>query len=488
MDYRLLSRVLGLLLLLMAVSMLGCLAYALFDDEAFHSADYSLGVSALVTGAAGGLLVLLGRSGGREILRREAIAIVGIGWTLSAVFGALPYMLSEPSLPPAAAIFESASGFTTTGSSAMRDVTAFPRGILLWRATTQWLGGMGILVLIVAVLSMVGAGSKSLFRRESSAQFGEGFSARVRETALKLWQIYVVLSAVCAAGLIAMGMPVFDAVCHTFAAISTGGFSTRNESVAYYQSAAIDWWLILFMILGAINFMLYAWLLAGRWSRWKQDGETRVFLWILAVASAIIAADILAGGQIVGLADGFRTAAFQVVSIMTTTGFATADFDKWPNLSRGILVALMFVGGCAGSTAGGVKVVRVVAFFKTVRRQMIHSFRPNQIIPVRLNGAPVSDSYLLDVMFFLALTAFVVAGGTLAVVALEPQLSMLSSFTAVTATLFNIGPGLDAVGPLANFAGLGATTHLVLSALMIMGRLEFFPILVLFVPKLWKRY
>ncbi len=488
MDFRQLSRVLGLLLILLAVSMVGCFVYAVYDDEPHYAADRALGISALVTIAFGGLLLWLGRGAGRDILRREAIAIVGLGWTLSTIFGALPYVLSEPALAPAAALFESASGFTTTGSSVMTDVTAFPRGILLWRATTQWLGGMGILVLIVAVLSMIGAGSKSIFRRESSAQFGEGFSSRVRETAMRLWQIYVGLSLICVVGLIVLGMPVFDAVCHAFTAISTGGFSTRNESILYYQSPAIEWWILIFMILGAVNFMLYAWMLARRGNRWQHDEETRTFLWILALASAAITADLLYFRQAGGLLDGFRVAAFQTVSIMTTTGFVTADFNQWPNFSRGLLVALMFVGGCAGSTAGGVKVVRILAFFKAMRRQMVHSFRPSQIIPVRLNGVAVSNDYLLDVMFFLVITCFLVLAGTLSVAVLEPGISLISSFTAVTATLFNIGPGLDAVGPMSNFAALGDTSHLILASLMIMGRLEIFAVLVLFVPKLWSKY
>ena len=225
----------------------------------------------------------------------------------------------------------------------------------------------------------------------------------------------------------------------------------------------------------------------------KTNPATRILGYSVKDASiegieSLIAADILYFGKASGLADGFRTAAFQTVSIMTTTGFASADFDQWPNFSRGLLVALMFIGGCAGSTAGGVKVGRVVVFFKTVRRQMVHTFRPNQIIPVRINGVNVSDSYLLDVMFFLALTGVIVAIGTLAVAVLEPGFTLVSSFTAVAATLFNIGPGLDAVGPMMNYAGMGSASHLLLSALMIMGRLEIFAVLVLFVPLLWRRF
>jgi trk system potassium uptake protein TrkH len=489
MDYRQLCRFLGLLLLLVAGSMAACLAYAVFDHEPGFAADRALGLSALVTAAAGGLLRWCGRGSSREILRREAIAIVGLGWTLSTLFGALPYVLSAPSLPPAAAIFESASGFTTTGASAIADVEVWPRGLLLWRATTQWLGGMGILVLFVAVLTMAGGGGgKSLFRRESSAKLSEGFAARMRDTAIRLWQIYLGISAVCCLGLVVLGMPVFDAVCHTFATISTGGFSTKNASIGHYQSPAIEWWIILFMLLGAISFMLYAWLLAGRWNKWTQDEETRFYLALLAVVSLAVTGSLLYHLQATDPSTALRQAAFQVVSISTTTGFVTADYDKWSDFSRILIVAVMFIGGCAGSTAGGIKVGRFMVFFKNFRRQMIHTFRPNRIIPVRINGAPLTESFLAEVGFFLALVGFIVALGSLAMAVCEPAFDLVSSFGAVVATLFNVGPGLGAVGPSCTFAGLGAASHLLLSVLMIMGRLEILAMLVLFVPALWRRY
>ncbi len=488
MDYRQLSRFLGSLLLMLAASMLGCLAYAVYDQEPRLAADRALGLSALITAAVGGLLRWFGHGSSLEILRREAIAIVGLGWSLSTLFGALPYMLSTPSLAPAAAIFESASGFTTTGASAIANLEIWPRGLLLWRATTQWLGGMGILVLFVAVLSMAGGGTKSLFRRESSGKLGEGFAARMRDTAIRLWQIYLALSLICLAGLVALGMPVFDAVCHTFATISTGGFSTRNASIAYYQSPAIEWWIILFMILGAISFMLYAWIIARRWSRWKQDEETRFYLGLLAVVTLLVTASLLYNAQAPDGATAFRHAAFQVVSTSTTTGFITADYDQWSNFSRILIVAVMFIGGCAGSTAGGIKVSRFMVFFKNFARQMVHTFRPNQVIPVRINGVPLTDSYLAEVGFFLALVGFIVALGSLAMAALEPSFDLVSGFGAVIATLFNVGPGLGAVGPTCTYAGLSSPSHLLLSLLMIMGRLEILVILALFVPALWRRY
>lgn len=489
MDYRQLCRFLGLLLLLVAAAMIGCLAYAVYDREPAMAADRALGFSALITTACGALLRWWGRGSSREILRREAIAIVGLGWTLSTIFGALPYILSAPSLPPAAAIFESASGFTTTGASAIADVEVWPRGLLLWRATTQWLGGMGILVLFVAVLSMAGGGGgKSLFRGESSAKLGEGFAARMRDTALRLWQIYLGLSLACLAGFVVLGMPVFDAVCHTFATLSTGGFSTRNASIAAFGSPAIEWWTILFMILGAVSFMLYAWLLARRWAKWQQDEETRFYLWMLGLTTIAVSASLLYHNQIGGWHDSLRAAAFQVVSISTTTGFVTADYDQWANFPKIVLVALMFVGGCAGSTAGGVKVSRVVVFFKNFSRQLTHIFRPSQVITVRLNGTPLSDSFLTNISFFLALVGFIVASGSMALSVLEPGFDLISSFSAVVATLFNVGPGLGAVGPMCNYAGLEPASHLLLALLMVMGRLEILAVLALFVPQLWRRF
>ena len=488
MDYRQLSRILGLLLLLVAAAMGACFLYAVYDNETAGAAARALGFSALITAAAGALLHTLGRGSSREILRREAIAIVGLGWTVSAAFGALPYLLSTPSLPPSAAFFESVSGFTTTGATVMRDIEAFPRGILLWRATTQWLGGMGILVLFVAVLSMAGGGTKSLFRRESTAQFGEGFAARMHDTALRLWQIYLGLSLVCFLGFVALGMDVFDAVCHAFTTVATGGFSTRNASIAAFGSAAIEWWTILFMLLGAISFMLYAWLLARRWTKWKQDEETRFYLRALVLVTLAVTGSLLYYQQAGGWSDAFRTAAFQVVSIGTTSGFTTTDYDQWANFPKILLVALMFMGGCAGSTAGGVKVSRVVVFFKNFARQMTHVFRPTRVITVRLNGVALPDSFLTEVSFYLALVGFIVALGSGALSLLEPQFDLVSCFGATTATIFNIGPGLGAVGPSCTYADLGPATHLLLSLFMIMGRLEILAVLALFVPQLWRRY
>lgn len=490
MNYRLLSKVLGYLLLLLGGAMLLCLGYAFWVGEhrSRPEAIQSLGLSIAVTLLTGLVMVFLGRRSGREVLRKEAIAIVGLGWILCGVFGALPYAFGTPRLGLVAAFFESVSGFTTTGASVIVNVDHFPRSILLWRALSQWLGGVGILVLFVALLSYLGAGSKALFRHESSAKSGEGIQARIRDVALRLWQIYAGLTAACCLGLMALGMSFFDAICHTFAAVSTGGFSTRNESIAAYHSVGIELWLVLFMVLGGANFLLYAWLLRHRWDRWAKDEETKAYLALIILSSFVIALDLtlLEHHHSFGLA--LRESLFQVVSIMTTTGFASADFDRWPHFSRLMLIFLMGVGGCAGSTAGGIKVSRWLLFFKTVRLEIINAFRPNQVIALQLNGNLVDASLRTQTVFFVALAGVTVALGTGLVSLLEPALNIETSLSAVMATLFNIGPGLGVVGPTQNYFHFAPVTLVLLSLLMVLGRLEFFALLVLFIPSLWRKY
>lgn len=489
MNYRLVSRILGRLVLLIAVAMLFCEVYAVIVDQDLMSGrhDYALLQGFAVAAALGGGLVLLGKGSGNEILRKEAIAIVGLGWLVCAMVGAVPYMLCTPSLDPASAFFESASGFTTTGASTIDDLSRFPGSILLWRALTQWLGGMGILVLFVALLSTLGAGSRSLFQHESSAQSGYGFHTRIRQTALRLWQIYTVLTIVCIAGLILLGMPAFDAVLNAFAAISSGGFCPKNESIAYYDSAAIDAWICLFMILAGTSFLLMAWVLRGGWSHVRKDEELRAYLFLLAIGTLFISVDLILRMGMPPL-EALRVSAFQIISIMTTTGFVTADYETWPTLSRALLVLAMFVGGCAGSTSGGVKVGRVVVFFRTAGQQIKNSFRPSQHIPVRLSGENLTSEQVTRVLFFLALTGFVIAIVTTMLVTLEPEITHVSSFTAVVSALFNIGPGLGDVGPTDTFSFFCAPSKILLAVTMILGRLEFFALLALFMPSLWRKY
>lgn len=489
MNYRLLAKVLGLLVLLQAGALILCEAYGFFVEriQLERTHDYALLQAAVVALLLGGGLLFYGRGEKREILRKEAIAIVGLGWIISTIVGAIPFVLCTPALSWSGAIFESASGFTTTGSTVIADLDPFPRSILLWRSTTQWLGGMGILVLFVALLSTLGVGSKALFRHESSAQLGDGFHARIRQTASELWKIYLALTILCIAGLIVFGMSLYDAVLHAFSAISTGGFSSRNTSIAFYASPAIENWLTLFMLLGGTSFVLMAWMLRRNFRRVSGDEEFRSYIWIWFLSTLLMAANLVWQKE-VGWWDSLRLAAFQSASILTTTGFVSADFGLWPVFSQAVLVALMFIGGCTGSTAGSIKVSRYLILGKTFRQQVINAFRPNMVVPLRANGRPLAQSTIVAALFFIAVNFLIVACSTLIVAAAEPELDLISSLTAVAATLFNVGPGLGVVGPAGNFSMLSEPILLLLSVLMLLGRLELFAIFVLFQPALWRRY
>jgi trk system potassium uptake protein TrkH len=489
MNYRVVCRVLGLLTLLLAAAMLICGFYGYFADASNRpdKLDFALLKSFAIAAVIGGLLKYVGSKGGNEILRKEGIAIVGLGWIISTLLGAVPYVLCDPPLPPAAAIFESASGFTTTGSTAIADLDQYSHSILLWRSTTQWLGGMGILVLFVALLSTLGVGSKALFRFESSAQIGYGFHARIRQTALQLWQIYTGLTVIAVAGLMLLGMSFYDALLHGFAAVSTGGFGPKNESLIFYDSPAIEVWLTIIMLLGGMSFVLMAWFLRRNFRKVADDEEFRAYLLIFAVATIAITVDLMIRQDGPWL-ESLRFSSFQAASIMTTTGFASADFNQWPTLSKAILVLLMFIGGCAGSTSGSIKVSRFLIFSKTLVQQMTNAFRPNHVVPLRMNGATLDNDTKTAAVFFIALSCIIVGIGSLFITLLEPELNLVSAFTSVVTTLFNVGPGLDAVGPTKNFAHFSPASHLVFTFLMLLGRLELYALLVLFMPALWRRY
>ena len=489
MNWKLLCKVLGLIVFLLAGAMLLCEFYALSSEDAGGGAghDFALLKSFVMATLLGTGLLVAGRGSGDQILRKEAIAIVGLGWLVSAVTGAIPYVLCATPLGIVDAIFESASGFTTTGATVIPDLDIMPHSILLWRSTTQWLGGMGILVLFVALLSNFGAAGKSLFQHESSAKSGYGFHSRIRQTAIRLWQIYTGLTVICIFGLVLLGMSFYDAVLHAFSAVSTGGFSPENTSVQAYDSLAIDVWLCIFMALGGANFLLMAWLLRGGHVRVRRDEELRAYLGILVGASVLVAWNLVASG-LYDFGQALRFASFQVVSLMTTTGFATADFAAWPAFSQALLVFLMFIGGCAGSTSGGIKVNRIVIFCKAAAQQTIVAFRPNHHLPVKLNGEPLDTAVVVRALFFVALSTVVVGISCVLLSSLEPGIGLTGTFTAVVASLFNIGPGLAEVGPTRNFAFFGSDSKVFLSLLMILGRLEFFGLLALMVPALWKKY
>ena len=501
MNFRILAKFLGALLLLESIAMAACGVFAWMDPvpgdlSAMSSLFLSAGIGALV----GSLMMLCGIGKIDRVPRREGIVVVGLGWVLCGIVGSLPYMLGEPRLEMSDALFESVSGFTTTGSTIMQtnplaglDIESWPRGILLWRSVTQWLGGMGILVLFVAILSYLGMGSKSLFRNESSFQTGEATTARIRDTAMTLWKVYVVITLVCVIGLKAMGLSTYNAISHAFTVVSTGGFSPHNESIGHYSGWGNGWlvelWLSLFMVICSMNFLIWVVLLRKRWKRLQDEEEGRLFI-VFCLAASVVLSFGVASSQSMDFFTALRQSWFTVVSIASTTGFGTVDYLQWPSYGLILLAGMMFLGGCSGSTAGGMKVSRLIVFLKTARFEIVKAFRPNQVFRMHVNGNALGGGERAQTVVFVALYAFIVMLSWFVVALLEAGngMDMLTAFGCVAATLANIGPGFGDVGPSGNFAHLLPVTKVFLSLLMILGRLELYAILVLFMPSIWRKY
>ncbi len=481
MNFRPASRFLGRLILLLAATELAPALCALAYGEIADARAFA--ISAILTGASGLVLIRLGGSSG-ELYRREGILIVVGGWVLASVFGAVPYMTTGTLLSPLDALFESASGFTTTGASVMTDIESASRAVLFWRSFTQWLGGMGIIVLFVALLPELGPGARFLYKLEVPGPSAEALQPRIRETAAILWKIYLLFTAVETGLLMLVGMDLYDALTHTFSTMSTGGFSPRNASVAAFQSPLVDVIVIFFMICAGTNFSLYYRLKQRDGWNLFRDTEFRLYIIILAVVTVVIGWDLLRYQTYTEPARAGLDSLFQVVSILTTTGFATADFDGWPVLSRVLLVALMFVGGCAGSTSGSMKVMRMVIGIKTALREVKLIFNPNAVISIFVGRKPVPDSVARSVAGFFILYLSTWGLGSVLLSVSGPDL--VTAATAAAATLGNIGPGLRAVGPTMNFALFDAWDKALMVLLMLLGRLEMYAIAALFTRSFWK--
>jgi trk system potassium uptake protein len=432
---------------------------------------------------------LFGRKGTNTLFRREAMATIGIGWLLASLVGAIPYLLIIPGISPAGAFFESASGLTTTGASVLGDLESLPHSLHFWRAISQWIGGLGVVVFFVAVLSFLGAGAKILFSRESSAHSTDLNTSRVQEGIFRLLQLYLGLSAACVLVYRLCGLSWFEALIHMFTTLSTGGFSTRSGSIADFANPAFEWAVILFMALGGTSFLLLIEILRRNWSSLRASTEFKAYYALLAGATLAIVAFLFpdsAGWE--ALHDTVRTAAFQTVAIMITTGYATADFDQWLPVTHILLLALMFIGGCSGSTAGGTKVIRFIVALKVSAQHLERAYRSRVVRPLKVNGKFLSEGEQESIVVYIVILAMIVFAGTLVTSLLEPGMSFRGIVSAMAACLFNIGPGFAEIGPARNFAGLHDYTQVFLSLLMIMGRLELFAFLVLFAPSLWKRF
>jgi trk system potassium uptake protein TrkH len=415
---------------------------------------------------------------------RDGVAIVTFGWLAAGLVGALPFMLSGAIPGFTDAYFESISGFTTTGASILTDIERLPRGILLWRSLIQWLGGMGIIVLSIAVLPFLGVGGMQLYKAEIPSPVVDKLKPRISDTAQVLWKVYILLTVLEILFLVAGGMPVFDAVCHTFCTMPTGGFSPKNASIAHYRSAYIDAVIVVFMLLAGMNFSLHYRFIKGDWKTFHKDPECKGFLAIVAVITLVITVELY-GTAYESLGKAFRYAVFQVSSIITTTGFVTADFDQWPALSRILLVFCMFLGGMAGSTGGGLKTMRFILLAKQAYQEMFRISHPHAITAVKLGGKAVPAEVMSGIwgFTFLFLGLFAVSALVLAALGLD----LVSAVTAAATCICNTGPGLGSVGPVQNFSAVPLPGKWVLTFCMLAGRLEIYTVIVLLTPEFWRK-
>ena len=400
------------------------------------------------------------------------------------LLGALPFWFSGAAANFWDGIFESFSGFSTTGATVIADVEALPPGILFWRALTHWLGGMGIIVLMLAILPFFGLSGVQLFKNESSLG-QQRIQPRVAQTAKALWLIYLGFSGILAVLLKAGGMDWFDALCHTFSAMATGGFANKNSSIGYYGSAYVEIVLTVFVTLASLNFALYYQMFRGDRAALFKNTECRVFLGIVLVCGLLVFIPLRAGGLYEHGWDAFREAYFQVASVISTTGFNSTDWEAWPHFSQGVLFLLLFVGGCSGSTSGGLKCIRWILLCKGVYRTLRQHIHPKAVIPIRLGGQAVPESVMGATWAFCAIYFMVAAASTLALAAMN--LDLLTALSASVASLGNVGIGLGSVGPAENFGHLPGAAKGVLSFCMFLGRLELFSLMILFLPEFWKK-
>ena len=468
-------------MLLVAIMMLAPLTLGAIDGQFRTVLAYAL--SAGITALVGSVCVLLGRNAPADLHRKDAIGIVTLSWVGLGILGALPFVLegSIPDVP--SAIFESVSGFTTTGATVVSDVDGLTRATNFWRCLSHWVGGMGIVVLFVAIFPQLGVGAKHLFKTEVAGPITEGLRPKIKQTALALWWVYAALTAVCGALLYLAGMDWFDATCHAFSTLGTGGFSTRGASVGHFQSATIDWIISAFMLIAGLNFGLYYGALRGRWRELYRNYEVRFYVLLNAVVIAIVFFGIRTTHP--DILTALRYATFQVLAVTSTTGFMTEDFETYPHLARFALFLTMFIGGCAGSTAGGLKASRVYAATKLIGREIRSAVSPNSVIAIRLGSTAVSQSVLGGILVYIAayFLLFAVSSLFMVGIGLEP----LTGMSSVVACLSSIGPGLNDVGPTQNFAFIPGIGKLLLVLCMIAGRLEIFVLLALFHRETWRK-
>lgn len=479
MNYGIITRVLGNLLLFEIIALIPSLLISFFAGESDLSAFiYSILILLLIGFPMSKISVA-----NKRIRAKDALLIVTLGWIFASFFGSLPFVFSGSIPSFVDAFFETVSGFTTTGATLLSNIETLPKGILFWRSFTHWIGGMGILVLTIAILPAIGVGGYQIFKAESPGPIADKLVPRIKDTAKILYTLYLGLTILQTILLCLGGMSLFESLIHTFGTVGTGGFSSKNSSVGAFNNSFIVLTIAIFMIASGVNFPLYYELIKGRWKNVIKNSEFKLYLGII-LASTILITINLYGEVYNTIFETFKHALFQVSSIITTTGYSTTDFDKWTDFSKNILFILMFVGGSAGSTGGGIKVVRLLIMGNLVKREISKLLHPRAFVPIKLNGKIISSDVVISVTGFFFLYMVIFAFSTL-LISLE-GIDLISSASSVAATLGNIGPGFELVGPAQNFSFFSPLSKILFSLLMLFGRLELFTVFLFFVPEFWK--
>lgn len=479
MNYRLIFKLIGNVLRIEALFMLFPLVVSFIYGGGDH---WAFLWSILILVVAGTLLAKL-RPKDKNFRTRDAFVVAGFSWLLFSLFGALPFYFSGYFNSFIDCAFESISGFTTTGASILTNIEVLPKGILFWRSFSHWIGGMGVLMFMMAVMPSINASSVNLLRAESTGPSPDKIVPKIRETARIMYLIYLAMTVLLIILLKIVGLPIYDSLINAFSIAGTGGFSNMNASIGAYNNIAAEIIITVFMFLFGINFSLYFILLGRKFIKFIKDIELKIYFGIVIAAILIITVNI--SGLYGGIVEALRHSSFQVSSIISTTGFATADFNLWPTLSQSILVFLMVTGCCAGSTGGGIKLIRFILLIKAAKVELGKIFHPGSVKAVSINGKKVNNDIVSKtaLFFFIYFAVFFVS---VMLISIEGK-DIVSSATSVIASLSNIGPGLGIVGPTGNYAAFTSFSKVILSFCMIAGRLEFFPVLVLFTPSVWKK-
>lgn len=484
LNRKIIPKILSVVMTIVGIAMLVPFCVSIIYEEFDVAKSFIICALPLVVAGLAGIK-FLPKQNNSTLRIRDGFFIVAATWIVMSLIGSLPFIISGAIPNFADAFFETASGFSTTGSTILNDIESLPKGILFWRSFTHWIGGMGILVLTIALLPMLGIGGQKIMRAETTGPTMDKISFTINEGAKQLYIIYGVFTLIEVVLLGICGMDLFDAVTHSFGTLGTGGFSTYNDSIAHFNSLPIEIVITVFMLIAGVNFNLYYMLIFGKGKGVFKDPEFKTYVGIVVGSIVIICASLCITNTYGSVFESIRKTVFQVASIISSTGYATADFDIWPSTAKIVIILLMFIGGCASSTAGGVKVIRVMLLMKIIKRSVQNKLNPRAVTSIKLGGKEVSDETLNGVAAFLSLFTVLLFAGTFIITL--TGVDGVTAFTSSLTCLSNIGPGLNLIGPTCNFAFYPGIIKILLSFYMIAGRLELFTIFLLITPDFWDK-